>query len=96
MFEISAKRAANLLGTIYLPNATLLARANNKLAEASAYTVVIAKNDRHRKRVGDGHQLRLRLVGGGRCRKDWLPPRTASCCRNIVAPLSTTIPYAGA
>jgi hypothetical protein len=43
-FEISSKRAANLLGTIYLPNATLLVRAKNKVAEASAYTVIVAKN----------------------------------------------------
>ena len=43
VFEMSAKRAANLLGTIYLPNATLLVRAKNKIAEASAYTVVIAR-----------------------------------------------------
>ena len=44
VFEISSKRAANLLGTIYLPNATLLVRAKNKVAEASAYTVIVAKN----------------------------------------------------
>ena len=43
VFEISSKRAANLLGTIYLPNATFLVRAKNKLAEASAYTVIVAR-----------------------------------------------------
>ena len=43
VFEISSKRAANLLGTIYLPNAALLVRAKNKVAEASAYTVIIAR-----------------------------------------------------
>jgi Flp pilus assembly protein TadG len=42
VFEISSKRALNLLGTIYLPRATLLVNANNKIAEASNYTVIVA------------------------------------------------------
>jgi Flp pilus assembly protein TadG len=42
VFEISSKRAMNLLGTIYLPMGTLRVDANNKIAESSAYTVIVA------------------------------------------------------
>jgi Putative Flp pilus-assembly TadE/G-like len=42
VFEISSKRAMNLLGTIYLPKGTLRVDANNKIAESSAYTVIVA------------------------------------------------------
>jgi Flp pilus assembly protein TadG len=42
IYEISAKRAANLLGTIYLPKGTLKIHAQNKVAEESAYTVIVA------------------------------------------------------
>ena len=44
VFEIYSKIASNLLGTIYLPNATLSVKAANKIAEKSAYTVIVAKN----------------------------------------------------
>jgi Flp pilus assembly protein TadG len=43
VFEIDSKKAATLLGTIYLPNGTLSIRAKNKVAEASAYTVIVAR-----------------------------------------------------
>ncbi len=43
IFEVSAKRAANLLGTIYLPKGTLKVHAKNKIAESSAYTVIVAR-----------------------------------------------------
>jgi Flp pilus assembly protein TadG len=43
IFQIDSKKAANLLGTIYLPNGTLSIRAKNKVAEASAYTVIVAR-----------------------------------------------------
>jgi hypothetical protein len=42
VFEISSRRAMNLLGTIYLPKGTLLVDANNKIAQSSAYTVIVA------------------------------------------------------
>jgi Flp pilus assembly protein TadG len=42
-FEISSKKASVLLGTIYLPNGRLLVKAKNKVAETSAFTVVVAR-----------------------------------------------------
>jgi Putative Flp pilus-assembly TadE/G-like len=42
-FEISAKVAAELLGTIYFPNGHLKMMAPGNLAEKSAFTVVIAR-----------------------------------------------------
>lgn len=43
-FEISAKNAKKLLGTVYLPNATLeISGQGNKVADQSAWTVVVAK-----------------------------------------------------
>ena len=42
-FEISAKFAAELLGTIYLPNGHLKMMAPGSLAEKSAFTVVVAR-----------------------------------------------------
>ncbi len=43
-YEISSKLASKLLGTIYLPNGELIINANNKIAEASAFTVIVAKH----------------------------------------------------
>jgi Flp pilus assembly protein TadG len=42
-FEISSKKASTLLGTIYLPNGKLLINAKNKVAEASAFTVIVSR-----------------------------------------------------
>ncbi|MGL4490437.1 MAG: pilus assembly protein, partial [Rhizobiaceae bacterium] len=43
-YEISSKLASKLLGTIYLPNGEFIINANNKVAEASAFTVIVAKH----------------------------------------------------
>lgn len=53
IFEIYSKIASNLLGTIYLPNATLSIKAKNKIAEKSAYTVIVAK----KLEIGDATQM---------------------------------------
>lgn len=53
IFEIASKKASNLLGTIYLPNGTLSVQAKNKIAETSAYTVIVAK----RIEIGDSTQM---------------------------------------
>jgi hypothetical protein len=46
-FEISSDHASKLLGTIYMPNATLsVAGTNNKVADQSAWTVIVAKSIR--------------------------------------------------
>lgn len=42
-FEISSKYAAELLGTIYLPNGRFLVKAKNKIAESSAFTIIVAR-----------------------------------------------------
>jgi Flp pilus assembly protein TadG len=42
-FEMSSKSAAELLGTIYLPNGKFVVRANNKIAESSAFTIIVAR-----------------------------------------------------
>jgi Flp pilus assembly protein TadG len=42
-YEISSKKASVLLGTIYLPNGRFVVKANNKVAETSAFTVVVAR-----------------------------------------------------
>ncbi len=43
-FEISAKYAKKLLGTVYLPNATLaISGEGNRVSDQSAWTVVVAK-----------------------------------------------------
>ena len=42
-YEISSKSAAELLGTIYLPNGRFLVRAKNKIAESSAFTIIVAR-----------------------------------------------------
>lgn len=43
-FTISAKNAKKLLGTVYLPSATLaVSGQGNKVADQSAWTVVVAK-----------------------------------------------------
>ena len=43
-YEISSKSAAELLGTIYLPNGHLKVKAPGKVAEQSAFTVVVARS----------------------------------------------------
>jgi hypothetical protein len=53
VYEIYSKIASNLLGTIYLPNATLSIKAKNKIAEKSAYTVIVAK----KLEIGDATQM---------------------------------------
>jgi Flp pilus assembly protein TadG len=40
-FVITSNKARNLLGTVYLPNGNLIVDANNKVADASAYTAVV-------------------------------------------------------
>ncbi len=41
-FLIKSKKASNLLGTIYLPNGNFIVDTNNKIAEDSAYTAIVA------------------------------------------------------
>lgn len=44
-FEISSDHASKLLGTLYMPSATLsVSGANNKVADQSAWTVIVAKS----------------------------------------------------
>ncbi|MGB8818894.1 MAG: pilus assembly protein TadG-related protein [Rhizobiaceae bacterium] len=43
-FEISSRSAAHLLGTIYLPNGHLKLKAPGKVADQSAFTVVVARS----------------------------------------------------
>lgn len=43
-YRISSDDASTLLGTIYLPNATLQVNSNKPVGDASKYTIVIAKN----------------------------------------------------
>jgi len=42
-FVITSNKARNLLGTVYLPNGNFIVDANNKVADASAYTAVVVK-----------------------------------------------------
>lgn len=42
-FVIKSQKARNLLGTIYLPNGNLIIDTNNKIAEDSAYTAIVAR-----------------------------------------------------
>jgi Flp pilus assembly protein TadG len=42
-FEISSSAARQLLGTVYVPNATLLVKGKNRVADQSAWTVIVAK-----------------------------------------------------
>lgn len=42
-FVIKSQKARNLLGTIYLPNGNLIVDTNNKIAEDSAYTAIVAR-----------------------------------------------------
>lgn len=44
IYEISSQAAPMLLGTIYLPNGTLKVRAPGKVADKSAFTVVVARS----------------------------------------------------
>jgi Flp pilus assembly protein TadG len=44
VYELSSQSAAILLGTIYLPNGTLKVRAPGKVADKSAFTVVVARS----------------------------------------------------
>lgn len=43
-YEISSKSAAQLLGTIYLPNGHLKVKASGKVADQSAFTVIVVKS----------------------------------------------------
>ncbi|WGM37759.1 TadE/TadG family type IV pilus assembly protein [Caulobacter sp. NIBR1757] len=43
-FEISSSAARQLLGTVYIPNATLLVKGKNRVADQSAWTVIVAKS----------------------------------------------------
>jgi hypothetical protein len=42
-FVITSNKARSLLGTVYLPQGNLIVDANNKVADASAYTAVVVK-----------------------------------------------------
>jgi Flp pilus assembly protein TadG len=42
-FVITSNKARNLLGTVYLPQGNLIVDANNKVADASAYTAVVVR-----------------------------------------------------
>jgi Flp pilus assembly protein TadG len=44
IYELSSQSAPMLLGTIYLPNGTLKVRAPGKVADKSAFTVVVARS----------------------------------------------------
>jgi len=48
-FKVTSEKASNLLGTIYLPNGIFEVDASGAVAEASAYTVIIA-NEVHLKK----------------------------------------------
>ncbi len=54
-YEISSKSAAKLLGTIYLPNGNFIVNAPGKVADQSAFTVIVAKSVD----VGDSAQMYL-------------------------------------
>jgi len=43
-FEISSSAARELLGTVYIPNATLLVMGKNKVADQSAWTVIVTES----------------------------------------------------
>lgn len=43
-FEISSSSARELLGTVYVPNAELLVRGANKVADQSAWTVIVTRS----------------------------------------------------
>ncbi|MDB5471448.1 MAG: hypothetical protein JWR84_3008 [Caulobacter sp.] len=43
-FEISSTAARQLLGTVYIPNATLLVKGQNRIADQSAWTVIVAQS----------------------------------------------------
>ncbi|NBB16857.1 hypothetical protein GVN21_15945 [Caulobacter sp. SLTY] len=43
-FEISSSAARELLGTVYIPNATLVVLGKNKVADQSAWTVIVAES----------------------------------------------------
>ena len=52
---ITSNKARKLLGTIYLPNGNLIVDANNKVADASAYTAIVVR----RLRLSKGPNLVL-------------------------------------
>jgi Flp pilus assembly protein TadG len=54
-FVVTSNKARKLLGTIYLPNGNLIVDANNKVADASAYTAIVVK----RLRLSKGPNLVL-------------------------------------
>jgi Flp pilus assembly protein TadG len=43
-FEISSSAARELLGTVYIPNSELRIRGQNRVADQSAWTVIVAKS----------------------------------------------------
>lgn len=43
-FEISSSAARELLGAVYIPNSELLIRGQNRVADQSAWTVIVAKS----------------------------------------------------
>ena len=54
-FVITSNKARNLLGTVYLPMGNLIIDANNKVADASAYTAIVVR----RLRLSKGPNLVL-------------------------------------
>jgi hypothetical protein len=54
-FVITSNKARKLIGTIYLPNGNLIIDANEKVADGSAYTAIVAK----RLRLSKGPNLVL-------------------------------------
>lgn len=45
-FRIDSNKTRNLLGTLYLPNGHFVVNANNKVADQSAYTAIVARTIR--------------------------------------------------
>ena len=60
-FKISSDSARKLLGTIYLPNANLEISGGGKVAQESAYTVILAEYPQGGQ-VRPGHQRQLRRL----------------------------------
>lgn len=54
-FEISSKNAQRLVGTIYLPNGTLISKGKSLFGTSSEWTAIIARNIR----VANGVSLKL-------------------------------------
>jgi hypothetical protein len=49
-FVVTSNKARKLLGIIYLPNGNLIVDANNRVADASAYTAIVVLRLRLSKR----------------------------------------------